>query len=575
MPVIRGNKITDYTIVSCIPLHNSGLSLNVIGLFVLIKSLPDSWKFSVEGFATIVKDGISSVRTALKELENFGYVNRERIRENGKYGKSKYVLNENVLDISKGFSALNNHHIHNKGLSLGASGLLSVMLSLPDDWKFSVKGLAKIRKEGTYAIRKFLNELVRAGYLSIEQSRKRGRFDRSKYIIRELPANLEHDIEMTTDCRNPVENCEYETSKSSTAECHYDTAAFCMEVDNLSDDKPSFEFQDPGDDKTDDLLNVEVTENPISSNDVNDAACEEDCGNLPDDELPFDVSDLDYYNDKNDSLKTIGYVESYSLTAGMTQAEYDELPDDELPFDVPDLTDDKGDWGNMADFKGIENHYSAKRKNVPAFEKINYIERIRKMINSKKDKSGKPSGKPNAPSDENSTTDYQTTEIPITVSPIAENSLTVNSTAENCTQLNTNISNNKEYSKKEKNILLLNKYIYQISNELSCKINVDFVKLVPDVETKLLIDTIKIIKYIFTGKHETWKINGVNTPNWWLENRLRRLTTEKVYQMLKRLSKVKDTIHNLNSYIISSLYNAGAMDNVFVDHTKRKVTIVA
>lgn len=187
MPVIRAEKVTDYTVVSNYPLRDKGLSSNAIGLLVLIKSLPYSWRFSVEGLMAMCTNGIGSITTALKELERAGYLRRERIRENGKFKGASYVLSKESSDISDGFTVISNYSIHDKNLSLGASGLLAVMLSLPDDWNYSVKGLSKIRKEGTFAIRGLLSELEQYGYVYIEQSRCGGRFAQANYVIRELP----------------------------------------------------------------------------------------------------------------------------------------------------------------------------------------------------------------------------------------------------------------------------------------------------------------------------------------------------------------------------------------------------
>ena len=47
----------------------------------------------------------------------------------------------------RNFTAMSNHHLQNRGLSLRAKGLLSLMLSLPDDWQYSLKGLAAISQE--------------------------------------------------------------------------------------------------------------------------------------------------------------------------------------------------------------------------------------------------------------------------------------------------------------------------------------------------------------------------------------------------------------------------------------------
>lgn len=63
------------------------------------------------------------------------------------------------------YTVMSNHHLRNKDLSLKAKGLLSVMLSLPDDWDYSVSGLSAISKEGVKAVRSGLKELEEEGYL--------------------------------------------------------------------------------------------------------------------------------------------------------------------------------------------------------------------------------------------------------------------------------------------------------------------------------------------------------------------------------------------------------------------------
>ena len=58
-------------------------------------SLPDNWNYNVKGLATLSRDGIDSVRSALKELEHQGYVERHRLcDENGSYTDTEYIVRE-------------------------------------------------------------------------------------------------------------------------------------------------------------------------------------------------------------------------------------------------------------------------------------------------------------------------------------------------------------------------------------------------------------------------------------------------------------------------------------------------
>lgn len=86
---------------------------------------------------------------------------------------------------------MSNHHLRNKELSLKSKGLLSLMLSLPDEWDYTLKGLSMICKEGIDAIRVSIVELEQQGY--IERRRKRnekGQLTNTEYIIREFPVTV-------------------------------------------------------------------------------------------------------------------------------------------------------------------------------------------------------------------------------------------------------------------------------------------------------------------------------------------------------------------------------------------------
>ena len=69
----------------------------------------------------------------------------------------------------KNYTSMSNEHLQNKELSLKAKGLLSYMLSLPDDWNYSLEGLVPNCKESKTSIRSTLNELKQHGYLSVEK----------------------------------------------------------------------------------------------------------------------------------------------------------------------------------------------------------------------------------------------------------------------------------------------------------------------------------------------------------------------------------------------------------------------
>lgn len=86
-----------------------------------------------------------------------------------------------------GYTVMSNHHLRDKKLSLKAKGLLSVILSLPDDWDYTISGLAVICDCGRDMIRAAITELEKAGYITRSQTNEAGKFGGNQYIIRETP----------------------------------------------------------------------------------------------------------------------------------------------------------------------------------------------------------------------------------------------------------------------------------------------------------------------------------------------------------------------------------------------------
>lgn len=102
MAVFRVEKTKDFTIMCNHHLRNTKLSLKAKGLLSLMLSLPEDWDYTTKGLAHICKDGIDAISTALKELEQQGYLTRERIRlPNGRLGDIEYTIHEQpvTLDI--------------------------------------------------------------------------------------------------------------------------------------------------------------------------------------------------------------------------------------------------------------------------------------------------------------------------------------------------------------------------------------------------------------------------------------------------------------------------------------------
>ena len=98
MAVVRVNKTNNYTVMANYHLKDMNLSLKAKGLMSFMLSLPDTWDYSIAGLAKINKDGIDSVRSALKELEKHGYLTINRIRdEYGKLRDTEYNLTEKPI----------------------------------------------------------------------------------------------------------------------------------------------------------------------------------------------------------------------------------------------------------------------------------------------------------------------------------------------------------------------------------------------------------------------------------------------------------------------------------------------
>lgn len=116
------------------------------------------------------------------------------------------------IEKTKDFTVMSNYHLRDKNLSLKAKGLLSFMLSLPEDWDYSLMGLCAICKESRDAIRSTLKELQKYGYLQIEKVRGDKGYFEYNYLIYEKPHSIEKEIN-NPDMENPhLDNPNVETT---------------------------------------------------------------------------------------------------------------------------------------------------------------------------------------------------------------------------------------------------------------------------------------------------------------------------------------------------------------------------
>ena len=99
------------------------------------------------------------------------------------------------VERNAGYTIMSNHHLRNKDLTLKAKGLLSQMLSLPEDWDFTLAGLSYINREKIDAIREAIRELEKAGYIVRSRERdEKGRLRGADYVIYEQPQQPTSDL---------------------------------------------------------------------------------------------------------------------------------------------------------------------------------------------------------------------------------------------------------------------------------------------------------------------------------------------------------------------------------------------
>lgn len=119
-----------------------------------------------------------------------------------------------VMRVEKNlnYTVMANYHLRDKEISLKAKGLLSLMLSLPSEWDYTLAGLAYINKEGIDAIRTAIKELEKAGYIvRARQRNEAGQLLDTEYLIYEYPQNSDAIISsrsVSSKCSDtpPLEN---------------------------------------------------------------------------------------------------------------------------------------------------------------------------------------------------------------------------------------------------------------------------------------------------------------------------------------------------------------------------------
>lgn len=152
------------------------------------------------------------------------------------------------VNKSRDYTVMSNHHLRDKSLTLKAKGLLSVMLSLPDEWDYSIAGLAAICKEGVSAVKSTLNELRDAGYMTIVKlypnQTESGRIEYI-YDIWESPIDAEQE-----GCRQELENQPLECQQVENRR-QLNTKESSTEESNTENKKAKGQFSEAIDSYTD------------------------------------------------------------------------------------------------------------------------------------------------------------------------------------------------------------------------------------------------------------------------------------------------------------------------------------
>ncbi len=110
------------------------------------------------------------------------------------------------VEKTQNYTVMSNYHLRDKTLSLKAKGLLSYMLSLPENWDYSIKGLASVLLENADAVRTTVKELEQAGYIIRTQKRdEKGKMLPIEYTVYEHPNTKNFSEEPLSD--NPITVC--------------------------------------------------------------------------------------------------------------------------------------------------------------------------------------------------------------------------------------------------------------------------------------------------------------------------------------------------------------------------------
>lgn len=133
------------------------------------------------------------------------------------------------------YTTISNVFLRDERLGLKAKGLMAVIMSLPEDWDFSVKGIASVLREGETSVRAALSELIACSYCEVVQVRENGRFAHTEYVFREEP--LEDCGNAEEEQEEPLREAEEPHAENPNAEYRNANKILNKEVKNVYKEK--------------------------------------------------------------------------------------------------------------------------------------------------------------------------------------------------------------------------------------------------------------------------------------------------------------------------------------------------
>lgn len=126
-----------------------------------------------------------------------------------------------VIRVQKteNYTVMSNHHLRNRELSLKAKGLISLMLSLPPEWDYSVAGLVSICKESHTSVRSALKELEEHNYLIRQRKNSEKGYFVYEYTLYEIPepyTGIQHTVKMNADNTHTEDRTQLNKDKLNT-----------------------------------------------------------------------------------------------------------------------------------------------------------------------------------------------------------------------------------------------------------------------------------------------------------------------------------------------------------------------